>query len=268
MIALAEREFVLAESHFSKSYRLAILSNNKRFQLDNLLYLIQIYLDTDRIEVAETIFKDIEKIINSNTPYQSGAIEALAKIIKVHERLKNYELVSFYQGKYIALKDQTYHDELTKNLMKIEAEHIEKESRAKIEAQQKILSLNGEIIQRQKYLNLFIGIVALLLVLLTIILVRSNKQKQRLNQLLDRRVNERTQELQLNRDVLQRACDERDVLLQKIAADIRSSIATIKGLCNLAKKDVSQVDRYLDEVNAATDSFYSTARKITYNKVP
>ena len=85
--------------------------------------------------------------------------------------------------------------------------------------------------------------------------------------MLDRKVRERTHELEFNRDVLQRSCDERDVLLQKMAADIRNSIATIKGLCNLAKKDASQVDRYLDEVYAASDNFYANAGKIINNRL-
>lgn len=267
MAALAKQNLSLAEREFLESYNIAVASSNKRFQLANLAYLMQIYLDTDRIKLAENCFSEAEPLINSNTPYQGEIIDALAKAIKIHQKLGHFELVSFYQVKYIALKDSTYHADLAKNLMRIEAEHIKKESKAKIEAQEKILLLNNEIIVRQKYLNLFIGIVAILLVLLTIILVRINKHKQKLNQLLERKVRERTHELEFNRDALQRSCDERDVLLQKMAADIRSSNATIKGLCNLAKKDVSQVDRYLDEVYAASDNFYTNAGKIINHKL-
>jgi signal transduction protein with GAF and PtsI domain len=86
--------------------------------------------------------------------------------------------------------------------MKIEADHVEKESKAKIKSQTKILELHKQLISRQAYLNVFIGVVAALLIALAIVLVKINKHKQRLNLLLDSWVKERTEDLKLNHDIL------------------------------------------------------------------
>ena len=191
----------------------------------------------NQISLAENALKENEELIQSSLDYNDAIIELYTQLYKLFSKAKNFEKVAFYQAKYISLKDSIYSKERTTNLMKIEAEYLEKENKAKIESQAKILALNEEVILRQRYLNVVIGLVALLLVALATVLVKINNQTRRLNQLLDKKVKERTQELELNRDVLLRACNERDIIISKAASDIRSSFVTIKGLCHLGLKD-------------------------------
>lgn len=270
VIAFRQKNFLGAEKEFLVSLSIAnTIRNERRFQLDNLIHLIQIYLNNGNLLSGEKYLQQaMKKISSAKGSYNREVMEIYRQFFLIYEQTNDLEKATFYQKKYIELKDTVYGDELAKNVMKIHAEHLEKENKAKIESQNKILALNEEIIIRQKYLNVFIGIITILLVLLSVILVRSNKKKQKLNQLLDKRVRQRTQELELNRDVLQRACDDRDALLHKIASDITSSIATIKGLCFLAKNDVREVDRYMEEVESASERFSQIVNKIVYNKIP
>ena len=62
-------------------------------------------------------------------------------VLAILAKSKNFKKVEFYQSKYITLKDSIYNKELTTNLMKIEAEHLEKENKEKIEFQNRILAL-------------------------------------------------------------------------------------------------------------------------------
>ena len=142
----------------------------------------------NQISLAEKALKENEGLIQSSLDYNDTIIELYIQLYKLFSKANNFEKVAFYQAKYISLKDSIYSKERTANLMKIEAEHLEKENKAKIESQAKILALNEEVILRQKYLNVVIGLVALLLVALATVLVKINNQTRRLNQLLDKKV--------------------------------------------------------------------------------
>ena len=46
------------------------------------------------------------------------------------KKIKTSKKCCFYQNKYISLKDSVFNEELTKNLMKAEAEYQEKENQS------------------------------------------------------------------------------------------------------------------------------------------
>jgi hypothetical protein len=93
-----------------------------------------------------------------------------------------------------------------------------------VEAQNEILILKEQVIYRQRIFNLAIVVVCLLLVAFAFVLWRNIKRKKKINRILDSKVRERTKELEVNRDALQRASLERDALINKASIDIRSSI--------------------------------------------
>src|SRR5688572_7449745 len=216
-ISFLEGKFSEAEINFKKSYSLNKKLKDAVLVLKNLGYLVRIYSHNgDKIN-AEKCSNEIFQLISQGTPYNDQVIQAYSAIISIFENSNDFQKLSFYQKKYISLKDSIFNQQLTTNLMRIEAEHLEKENTAKIKSQNQILALNRQVILRQQYLNIVIAIVAILLAILAFILVRSIRQKQRLNQFLDKRVKERTYELELNRDILQRSVDERDRLTQRLA---------------------------------------------------
>lgn len=56
--------------------------------------------------------------------------------------------------------------------------------------------------------------------------------------MLDKKVKEGTIELEKNQAVLERAWQERDILIKTASSDIQSSIATINGLSTLGEKEI------------------------------
>ncbi len=139
--------------------------------------------------------------------------------------------------------------------MRVEAEYMAHENRARIDAQNNILSTEYGIIARQRFLNIFIGIIAALLVIITFILIRTNHHKKLMNDLLEQRVKERTKELEINKDLLQRSLNERDIQMQRLSGDIKRTMATIKGLCFLGMKDKEQPtsSQYMDKIDSTSD---------------
>ena len=163
--------------------------------------------------------------------------------------------MAHYQNKYIQLKDSIYSEELTRNLMRVESEYLERENKAKIDAQAQILALNEEIIFSQRILNSFTGIIVVLLASITFILIRNNRQRRADNLILEQKVKERTIELERNNDALLRLLQEQAVIFQKASAEVRSAMATIKGLCavGLADSDSSFDGQYVRKIEATSE---------------
>jgi hypothetical protein len=119
--------------------------------------------------------------------------------------------------------------------------------------------LNNDIISRQRSLNVVVGIISILSIALVIALVQNVKQKKRVNALLEQKVRERTIELELNHSELLKALEERNLQMRRISSEIKSSMATIKGLCKLSTQDESVVNagQYIDKIEKATDNLQS-----------
>jgi hypothetical protein len=135
--------------------------------------------------------------------------------------------------------------------MRLEGEFLERENIAKIAAQAEVLALSEEIISRQRTFNFAIATAVLLLVILAILLTRSNQSRKQMNLNLEQRVKERTLELEANRDSLLRTMDERDIVFAKVTTEIKSALATIKGLCSLGVTEKRIEDRtaYIQKID-------------------
>jgi len=255
-ILLLQGNYEKSKDHFLKSYQQSTKYSRAEGHFANLIALAQIYTSLNQLDSAEKYLTEAEHIFALGSDFKYEMSVVYSKLASSYVNQKKFKKATFYLLKYKTSNDSIFNQRLTTNLMKIEAGHIEKESKAKIESQNKILALNDDIIERQKYLNIFIGIVAALLIALAIILLRNNREKQRINHLLDQRVRERTQELQLNRDALHRAFQEREILIATTAAKINTSLATLKGLCLLGSNKTEDARDYLEKVATAVDDIH------------
>lgn len=241
-----------AERQFLKSYFIAKSENNVRFQLDNLISLTKIYMKRDQMQLAERYLDLGKELIAEDARYHEELLDLYRQFAEVYRKTKNYQRIAYYQDQLINLQDSIFNQKVTTNLMKAEAGFREREHQAKLMAQKQV---NDEVIFRQRVASLFAGVVALLVILLAIVLARSNKQKRFLNKLLHEKVKERTCELERSRDALQRAWEERDGLIKKASDDIRSSMATMRGLCFLGLRDIDHPNapQYLNKIKNTSD---------------
>lgn len=266
-IAFQKDNCSAAEELFLKSFDLAVEIGDERFQFDIIVHLASIYIMQGRYELAEDYLQVAdEKIRVAGTSYAREFKEVYVHLASVYEKLGNHKKLSFYQKQYIDLSESIYTEQLASSLMRIQAQHMEREHEIKLKAQNDLLAMNGQVLLRQKYLNFAIAAVALLLFTLAIILVKINKKKEKLNRLLDLKVKERTQALEIKQTMLQRACDERDLILDRIISEIKNAIATVKGLGSLARKDTSEISRYLDHVDNTSDRFLQIVENLNQPK--
>jgi hypothetical protein len=145
--------------------------------------------------------------------------------------------MALYQKKYIQLKDSVYNEKYTNNLMRVQAEYLEHENKARLAAQQQMLDLKDKIIVRQNLLNILVGMAAILLISIVFVLYQNNKQRKKANQLLDKKVAERTRELESSYNQLCKKFEEEDLTVKKTITDVRSAVATMEGLRSLSIKE-------------------------------
>jgi DNA anti-recombination protein RmuC len=75
------------------------------------------------------------------------------------------------------------------------------------------------------------------LIFIAYVLCKSNMQRKRANQSLDQKVAERTKELESSYNQMRKKLEEEDMIIEKTIADIRSVVATMKGLRSLSLKE-------------------------------
>lgn len=240
-----------AKKHFIRSLSLAEAINNPRFQAENLMYLGHIYVDEGDAESALDVLYRVEEIARRNG-YNELLISAYKELAHLAERDKDYEAASRFQGKYIALRDSIFSNQLIDNLTKIQTQYAQRENLATIAAKE-------DIIRRQRSLNAAIVIIAVLAASLVFVLYRSNRVKKKVNlalseakaiiedqnrQLLssnyhlNRELHEKNEELQRANESLIRVNEELDNFIYKTSHDIRGPLASLKGMCNVALMDV------------------------------
>jgi tetratricopeptide (TPR) repeat protein len=242
IIHLGLKNITTAKNHFLNSYKVARKINDVRFELDNLIYLIDIAIAQNEIAIANAYLQKAEALMEREGMYFNlEMIKIYALFLKLYIQKKDYAKVTHYQQKYIQLKDSTYDEQLTNNLMRIEAEYLERENTDRITTQRQTIALKEEIIKGKKLLNIIIGTLAVILVLLAVILVMGYRNKQKLKTLLDRKVDERTKELQQMHEDLKRITRDKEVLIARSSEDINKSMVTINGLCAVGLQDVSDL---------------------------
>jgi tetratricopeptide (TPR) repeat protein len=240
VIAYGEKRFSIAEQHFLQSYRLARRSKDTRLQLDNIYLLAEIYIGRANYQRGQQYLLQAEKLIDLNTSFNLETIKILSTFSELYLKLRDYRRAALYQSKYIELKDSIYNEELTTNLMRTQADFLERENRNKIASQNHVIALKEEIINRQNVLNVVSGLLGLLMMAFIILLFRNYQNKKSINILLNDKIKERTRDLELNRNQLVTTLRERELAVNRDLREINKTLMTIKGLCFTGIKDVSE----------------------------
>ena len=230
LIALGEGVLAAAERHLLKSYQMAVEVEDTRFQLDNIYLLVDLYMKHARIAEAAELLDIAEKIIAAHPPYNLELIKIYSRLAEFHVASQNYKSASEYQVAYIRLKDSVYNEALTNGLMKIESEHLERENEARISAQQEIILLKQQAIDRQVRINFLTAAFGILMAVFAFFIYRNFRLKQNLNRILDEKVKQRTWELERNQNELMAALNEREIVIRRISQGITDAVSTLSGL--------------------------------------
>lgn len=239
VICLGLNQARKAEAAFLESYSYAKKMDDARMQLDNIYYLAEINIDKKQLMKAMKYLEEGEDIVSAGVPFNLEMIKIFSQFSELYLAMKNYERGSFYQSKYISLKDSIYNDVRTTNLMKTEAAYLERENNIKIAAQKEIIALKEEVIRRQTNLNIAISFLGLMTLICLIFIFRNFRRKRNLNILLEKKVKERTIALELSESMLVNAVREKNFRMSLASNAIAESVSTIEGLCLNGIKELS-----------------------------
>lgn len=154
----------------------------------------------------------------------------LARVGKSEQAVQAFEQHSI-------LRDSVYHGANKARIREVQIAFAQRENELKIRSQASILALKNEALSRQQIFILVVSALLVVVVILAIELFRANRKKQKINQLLDVRVAERTRELGHQRDALQHSVAEQKMIKAKVGGELMSHLNTLRGLVHLGKID-------------------------------
>lgn len=219
-----------AEIFFLRSFALAKDSPNERYQLVVIFNLAQVCLDRSQLFKAEQYLLEAESLLQK-TPFRYEVRDIYSRLSILYKRIGNRHKRILSQEKYIQYSDSIFNRTTLSNLMKVESEFHERRNKARITQQEQVLALRDEVINRQQVVNILVSIVAALLITLLYILYRSNRQKKFTNQLLEQKVQTRTQALELSYTMFKQTLGAKEAVLTKTLSIVRQHLATLSGLC-------------------------------------
>jgi signal transduction histidine kinase len=266
-----------AENQFNSSLKIAQNLNDKRFQLENIVYLARVNTKLNNENTAVDYLKKAESVA-LNTEYNQLLIDIYKEFANNYNQLQDFQNASLYQDKYIHLKDSIYSEGLIKNIARIQTDFAERENI-------KTIASNNVVIRQQRDLNIAIAIIAILAGLLILVLQRSNRISKQVNaQLseaketiqqqnklleiknkdLDREVEKKTIDLEKVNLSLKQVNDELDNFIYKTSHDIRGPLASLKGMCNVALMDVQDAValEYLKKLDTTAERLNSILTRL------
>jgi signal transduction histidine kinase len=244
-------DYEKSREFFAESLEQSRVLENQRFFVENLLFLGRLDFVENKIDSAVKKLDTVERIASEQS-FMEILIETYKVYLEIYKTTSNFEKASFYQSKYIHVKDSVYNEKLIENLAKIQTDYAERENI-------KTIATKDVQIEQQRDLSVLVAIIAILAGLLILVLQRSNRVSKRVNaQLseaketiqqqnklleiknkdLDREVEKKTIDLERVNLSLKQVNDELDNFIYKTSHDIRGPLASLKGMCNVALMDV------------------------------
>jgi signal transduction histidine kinase len=258
-----KRDYDEALSHFDRSLVLSKKLGNNDMITDASLHIGTAYLETHQYDSATYYLFEAEKLASASG-YNQLLIYTYGRLSTLYQNKKDYENAAKYQAKYIQLKDSIYSEELIRNLARAQTNYEERENIKTIAEKNQILTLTQQMVQRQKEVYFFVGLVAVLSILGTFMFLRYSralsKAKQELsvmNQTLEKRVEDRTKQLQ-------NVNNELDNFIYKTSHDIRGPLASLKGIANVALLELKdeKAQDYLQKLDASADKLNSILTRL------
>lgn len=239
------RDLTRSEGFFKRSYEIAKKEDNVRFELDNIDYLSQIYLARSDHRSAELFLKGGEDLLSEYPTFKLEASKLFSRFSELYYRTEQFQKAYDYKVKSAAMRDEVYSAYLTRNLMRIEADQLERVNLAKISSQQALLLLKEKEISNKRITNRLIALLALVSFAFALVLYRNYKQKFRISALLSIKIDEKTKQFQRNTDSLIKLSHERDTLLTQRSQMFKDFLHRVKGLCLVGLKETPDpVGRY------------------------
>jgi tetratricopeptide (TPR) repeat protein len=266
-----------AKIFFLEAEELARVHNRPRELVENLFWLAKVDAKELQYDSAISAFKQAERL-SITYQYNELLISIYKELSIVFQIKRDYEGYASYLRKYVELKDSVYNQTVLNNLAKAKSDYDQRENLAIIKAKEMTIA-------QQHRFNMAVMIIAFLAGTLVIVLFRNNKHMKKVNvelmtakdlifqqnkelemrnKELDKLVEKKTEELKLVNLSLKEMNDELNTFIFRTAQDIRSPLATLKGMCYVAMMDVKDEStrEYVTRINSTTEHLQTILRRL------
>jgi signal transduction histidine kinase len=158
-------------------------------------------------------------------------------VSNAYEKKGLIKLALMYRNRHRTLSDSVVGLAMMNNAMMARLKFDEEQTEIILNKQSEVIQLNARVIDRQQLLLIVSVILGVVLLGFAIALYRFSQYQKRISAELDRKVFERTRELQASGQELVKRLNEQRDLLDLISSRLRSTLATIRGLWSIVLTD-------------------------------
>ena len=255
------KNFDEAAVRLQRAHILAVQESNQRFQILSLLLLAEVSIAQNKLDLCDAYLSKAEAL-PAMKEYNRLRMEIYQQRANLCVKSGEFKQASHYYREFIVLRDIVFGDDMNRGIRRVHTEYAQRENVAEIERQAGLVSLQEGALSQQRWLIFLSSLSAVLTGGLAFVLFRANKQKKRINTILDQRVKERTLTLEKQRDEIRHAHNEQVVAVEWATRELHASLATWRGLSRTASLDLpGEHAIYFKEAEATAEK---TARVVQH----
>lgn len=239
VILLKSGKYQNAQDHFEKYLALdwsKASSDNLRIKRLSEGALLEVYLHLGRLSQAKDIAARLTHVLNERGYIDPHILSVLATY---HTHIGQYKEAVSYLVKANSVRGSRLKDNTIRGISKLENYFAQKANIDRIRSQQKMLELQEERIELRNRLFTVASIMVIIAIAALTLLIKFLREKDSVNKRLDRRVRERTEELENSHSQLVHSHNEQIVILKQIHSMILALLSTWRGLSNIAEMEGS-----------------------------
>jgi tetratricopeptide (TPR) repeat protein len=189
------REFSGAKEWLNKSLKLARGTYDPRFEAESLVHLGRAYRGLEQYDSSLAVLTSAFGIAERNG-YNEIALNVLRQFISSYKLLGHNQKVAEYNAQYIEMRKRVHPLSLAMEKAKAETLYYEVTLQNSKRNNEQVLQINRKSIAREKFLNLMVGLCSLLMLIATILVVKSIRIQHGFACVLNERVSNRTEAIQ------------------------------------------------------------------------
>lgn len=203
----------------------------------------------------------------------TGRIDAYKEISKTYSETQDYEQAYLFSEKHHTLKDSTFSEEKSDNILKLEKKYhseLKEQENTVLKLQQKEQELQ---IQQNSTLNKSLFSILFLLCTVGILAYYQYSDKISAHKILEEKVEGRTEELRLMNNILEKSNKELESFAYIASHDLREPLRNISGFAGMLKRELkpevdSNIYEYLSFITDNTSQLSKLIQDIlTYSKL-
>jgi tetratricopeptide (TPR) repeat protein len=226
------KNYKLAIAYFQQALSGALLNDDFRMAAESRVKIAQCYADLGQFDDSMKVISGLEEDLATSKmdPIRLTCYDLLSTAFEKKGQMKE---ALFYRNRYQVLNDTFNGQRIMNRVLMARVKFDEEQNRLVHSQQREVISLSESVIARQQLVIILSVSLLVVLIGLGFVLIRFYRFQKQISKDLDKKVLERTLELERSEKELTSNLGQQHALMHMISARVQSSIATIRGLCTI-----------------------------------